>query len=113
MTSSKKTLEQKFNDIKKEAKATYELFVDQFDSFEQHLDDEERDWAKAIENELHRIRKALRTTLTIKDKKNGTVTTKPRPTTKEYLAGINKRLDDVAADITELFSGIEFSESDE
>jgi hypothetical protein len=107
----KLTIQQKFDLLRKEAKETYELFVDQTESFEQYMDKEDLSWKDDLEDELHRIRKALKTKLKVKGA-NGEITFKPRPTTVEYLAPLAKRLNNVSKDMEELFADYLLSDED-
>jgi hypothetical protein len=108
----KLTIAQKFDSVRKEAKETYEMFVDQTESFESYMDAEDIDWKDALEDELHRIRKALKPKLKVKDKKTGAVSFVDRPTTVEYLATQVKRLKNVTKDMNTLFEPYLLSDED-
>jgi len=111
--AAKLTIEQKFDLFRKEAKETYELFVDQTESFEPLMDAEDIDWKDALEDEIHRIRKALKSKLKQKNKKTGEITFVPRPTTAEYLEIQKKRLKKVAKDMEDLFSVYDLTSEEE
>ncbi len=104
MSKTKLTIEQKFDLIRKEAKETYNLLVEQTKCFEDLMDEEDLDWKDDLVDELHRIRKALKPTLKHKDKKTKEVSYSDRPTTAEYLLVQVKKLKNVSKDMEELFA---------
>lgn len=109
---TKLTIEQKFDNVRKEAKETYEMFVDQTEAFETYMDQDDLEWKDALEDEIHRIRKALKSKLKQKNKKTGEVTLVPRPTTAEYLATQVKRLKKVCKDMEDLFGAYNLTDDE-
>lgn len=102
-TKPKSTISDKLNKLKASAKETHEMFVTQTQTFEEFMDEEDIEWKNALENELRRIRKALKKEVKIKNK-DGTYRMMPRPNDLSYLEKINKRLTRVSKDMDELFS---------
>jgi ABC-type Fe3+/spermidine/putrescine transport system ATPase subunit len=98
----KLTIEQKFDLVRKEAKETYNMFVEQTECFESYMDKEDLDWKDDLEDEIHRIRKALKSKIKVKGGKE--VKMVDRPTTAEYLNTQVKRLKKVCKDMEDLFS---------
>jgi hypothetical protein len=98
--------EKKLNRLKGEAKEAYQTLLDSSNLFNEYMDEDDTEWKDSLINEMHRIRKALKSN--IKGPGGKMV---PRPNTEEYLRSINKRLKDASKDIESLFSS--YCDSDE
>jgi len=105
----------RLNDLKKDAKETYELLTKQEEMYADLMKEgfpEDYKWLQDLVDESHRIRKALKD----KIKKGVDANKKPifisRPNTKEYLENIAKRIEDLAGDMEDLFSNYDLSDSD-
>lgn len=99
------TFEKKLNKLKVEAKETYELLVKSSDLFNEVMDEEDTEWKDSLINEMHKIRKMLKSK--IKDS-NGKMV--DRPNTEDHLRKVNKRLKNVSKDMMSLFEPYEVDE---
>jgi flagellin-specific chaperone FliS len=96
--------EKKLNKLRLDAKETYDALIDSSALFDEYMSEEDIEEKDELINEMYRIRKALKDTITTKDKITGVKTEIVRPNTEAYLNKIAKKLKDVSKDIDELFA---------
>lgn len=95
--------EKKLNKLRIDAKETYATLINSSALFDEYMREDDINEKNELINEIYRIRKALKDTITTKDKITGVKTEIVRPNTEAYFNKIAKQLKDVSKDIDELF----------